>query len=309
MKALAPAFWSSHVLLYMVVTLSLAKSLVNGDSSSCIPGILKVGNQISGIFAGESVILQCPVRLCDPELPNVTWCKVNGQQCDPVRTGDGINLKMEEQRKDSALYIMTFESVHINDTGYYQCKAIIKDQHVVGSTVQLVISGKSETQNVTAINTTETGITTKGSDTVQTFTSLLYIVSSLGGVCVLIIIVSLLIYCQKHLKAKHSSSSHDPAPTEELQFVAMSGSLKNGPKQSQGGTLKDVDQTAITVEVTYDNAHLGYKSTPMNNSSPKEEDSIVYADLNYNSKKTIFQFEDDHEVEYATVHLNESREK
>ncbi|XP_073526950.1 B- and T-lymphocyte attenuator-like [Phyllobates terribilis] len=301
MDTLAPAFRRGLVVLYMTVSLSLARSLVNGDSSPCRPGITIEQNQNSGTLPGQSLVLHCLVRLCNLELPNVTWCKIAGQQCDPVRTRDGIYSKLEDQKEDSAVYVLKFDSVQMNATGYYQCKANWKDQQIIGRTVELV--SQSATEKSTAMNTTETGNTTKGTDTIQNFTLLLYIVSTLGGLCAFIITISLLIYCLRHFKVKHSTSSQDPATTEELQFVAMSGSLKNCPKQTQGGTLKDTDQTAVTVEVTYDNAHLGYKS------SPKEEDSIVYADLNYNSKKTIFQFEDDHEVEYATVHLNESREK
>lgn len=92
----------------------------------------------------------------------------------------------------------------------------------------------------------------------------------------------------------------------QLKFVAGPGSLKNCQQQKQGGTPTPMDTDQTAVEVTYDNAHLGYKSTTQK--IPKEEeDSIVYADLNHNAKKTSFHFEDDCEVEYATVHLSESR--
>ncbi|XP_069616741.1 B- and T-lymphocyte attenuator [Ranitomeya imitator] len=290
------ASWRGPFVLYMIVVLSPARSLVNGDKSSCTPGITMARNPNSGTLSGQSLVLNCIVQLCEWELPNVTWCKIAGQQCDPLRTRDGIYSKLEAQRKDNIVYVLKFDSVQINDTGYYQCKAKFKNQQIIGSPVELNIAGESVIENSTAINTTETGNTTKGTDTIRNMTLLLYIASTLGGLCVFIITISLLTYCIRRLKVTHRSSSQDRATTEELQFVAMSGSLKNCSKQTHGGTLKDTDQTAVAVEVTYDNAHLGYKSTP------KEEDSIVYADLNYNSKKTIFQFEDDNEIEYATVH-------
>ncbi|XP_077149898.1 B- and T-lymphocyte attenuator-like [Ranitomeya variabilis] len=296
MDTFVPASWRGLVVLYMIVILSPARSLVNGDRSSCTPRITMEGNQNSGTLPGQSLVLNCIVRLCDLELPNVTWCKIVEQQCEPLSTRDGIYSKLEAQREGSTVYVLKFDSVQINDTGYYHCKAKFKNQEVIGRTVELNILGESVIKNSTAINTTETGNTTKGTDTIRNMTLLLYIASTLGGLCVIIITISLLTYCIRHLKVKHRSSSQDPVATEELPFVSMSGSLKNCSKQTQGGTLKDTDQTAVTVEVTYDNAHLGYKSTP------KEEDSIVYADLNYSSKKTIFQFEDNHEIEYATVH-------
>lgn len=305
METLAPASRRGQVLLYMVVTLSLAVSLVDGDSSSCTPTINMARHNKFEQSPGQSLILKCPMRLCYLGLPNVTWCKIIGDVCDLMRTGEGIYSSMEERREDNAVYVLKFESVKVNDTGYYRCRAVFKEQQVVGSTIEIAISGEHVAANVTATNITRTGNTTDSSHKFQTFTKLLYIMSSVGGACVLIIAVSLLIYCKKHVKGKHRSSQN-PAPTEELKFVARPGSLKNCHQQKQGGspTPTDPDQTAV--EVTYDNAHLGYKSTTQK--IPKEEeDSIVYADLNHNAKKTSFHFEDDCEVEYATVHLSESR--
>ncbi|XP_069801280.1 B- and T-lymphocyte attenuator-like [Dendropsophus ebraccatus] len=305
METMAPTSPKSQVLLYIVTTLTLVMSLVIDASLQCIPGINMAGHQNFGQALGQSVILKCPILLCHLELPNVTWCKISGDPCDPVRSGEGISSGVEDHREDSAVYILKFESVQMNDTGYYRCKAIFKDQtQIVGSTVQIAVSdvsGEHVVENNTAVNITETGST----DKIQTFTMLLYIIPLLGGVCVLIIIISLIIYCQRHLKVNHRSSPQDPAPTEELQFVPVPGSAKNN---MQGATLTQMDTNliSVTAEVTYDNAHMGFKATTQKASDP-EEDSIVYADLNYNAKQTGFHFDDNCDVEYATVHLNEAR--
>ncbi|KAM3909761.1 B- and T-lymphocyte attenuator-like [Leptodactylus fuscus] len=248
--------------------------------------------------AGQSLSLECLVQLCEPGLPNVTWCKITGDRCDPVRTGDGISTSMEEPREYNTVHVLKFDSVQINNTGYYQCKAVHKNQQIVGGTVQVNISGESSVENVTAINKTQPGDITDSTDKIQPYTLLLYVVSSMGGVCVLIITISLLVYCQRLVKAKFWCQ--DPARTAELQFVAGPGSPKKCPQTTQGSP-------AVTTEVTYDNAHLGYKSSTKRVSHPDEEDSIVYADLNHNAKRTGLQLEDDCEVEYATVHLSESR--
>ncbi|XP_056416897.1 uncharacterized protein LOC130358105 isoform X2 [Hyla sarda] len=301
METLAPAPWRGQVLLCMAVTLSLAMSLVEGDSSSCTPKIDMAGQQNIGTPLGQYLILKCQVRLCRAGLPNVTWCKISGDQCDSVRSGEGIHSAMEEQGEGRAVYVLEFVSIQMNDTGYYQCKAITEDKmQIVGSTVQVVIS-ENVVENVTAVNNTKTDNTTGSTDTFPIFKWLLYIIPSMGGVCILIIIVSLVIYCQKHLKAKQSSSHQEPAPTEELQFVAVPGSPKC---KIEGGTQIPMD-TYSNIEVTYDNAHLGHKPTTQKDSVTEEEDSIVYADLNYNAKQTGFNFEDNWEVEYATVHLND----
>ncbi|XP_044143377.1 B- and T-lymphocyte attenuator isoform X1 [Bufo gargarizans] len=291
---------SRRGLLYIVAIFFLAMSLVDGNSPSCTLTINMEGSQKFAKSPGQSLSIKYSLRLCNEGLPNVSCCKLIKEQCDFVR--NGIDSSLEEKKEGSAVYVLRFDSVQMNDTGYYRCRAQFKKQQIVGKTIQVLVSGEHVAENITAINTTETENITY----FQNFTLLLYIVSSMGGVCVLVIVVSLLIHCQKHFKLKQRSSFQDPAPTEELKFVAVTGSPKNCP---QGGTptLKDSDPAAVTVEVTYDNAHMGYKSTTQNVPGPDEEDSIVYADLKHNAKNTGFQFEGDVEVEYAVVHLNKDR--
>ncbi|XP_066454657.1 B- and T-lymphocyte attenuator-like [Eleutherodactylus coqui] len=308
MGALVPASWRSHALLYMAATLSLGMSLTDEDNSSCAPEINMTGQHKFGKSPGQPLTLKCPVRLCHQGSPNVTWCKINEPSCDPVRIGEEIYSSMENQ-KTYAVYVLKFKSVQINDTGYYKCKANYGKHSLMGKTVQVVISDEFVAENLTAINITETANTTDITNTFHTFTLLVYIMATAGGVCVLIITVSLLIYCQKHFKEKNKSSTQDPAPTEELQFVAMPESTKNSPQYMQRGTptLMDTDLTAVTVEVTYDNAQMVYKSPAQNVPHDREEDSIVYADLNHNAKKSSFHLVADCDVEYATVHRNEPR--
>ncbi|XP_077155488.1 MAM domain-containing glycosylphosphatidylinositol anchor protein 1-like [Ranitomeya variabilis] len=125
----------------MVLVLLYPGADSSGDKSLCTPGITMEGNQNSGTLPGQSLVLNCLVRLCDLELPNVTWCKVVEQQCDPLRNRDGIYSKLEDQREDSAIYVLKFDSVQINDTGYYNCKAKFKNQEIIGRTVELNIFG------------------------------------------------------------------------------------------------------------------------------------------------------------------------
>ncbi|CAN2387774.1 hypothetical protein PRIEUP_LOCUS12093, partial [Pristimantis euphronides] len=306
MEIFVPASRRGQVLWYMAATLSIA--MTDGDSSSCIPAIDMKGQQMVNKSPGQPLVLKCPVQLCLSELPNVTWCKITGEMCDPVRNGKGIYSGLEEPKKES-IYYLKFESVQINDTGYYRCTANHSKLQIMGRTVHIVISGEHVANNLPAINITQTGNTTDFTNQFQTFTLFLYVISFMGGVCVLIITISLLIYCGKHLKVKHGASSQDPAPTAELQFVAMSDNPKNCPHyiQEDTPTSKDIDLATVTNEVTYDNAHMGYKSITYDHvPDHEEENAIVYADLNHNVKMSDFQFIDESEVEYATVHLNES---
>ncbi|XP_073524635.1 B- and T-lymphocyte attenuator-like isoform X2 [Phyllobates terribilis] len=123
----------------------LYPGVVSFDSSPCRPGITMERNQNSGTLRGQPLVLHCLVRLCNLELPNVTWCKIAGQQCDQVITRDGIYSKLEDQKEDSAVYVLKFDSVQMNATGYYQCKANWKDRQIIGRTVELVLSAEPST--------------------------------------------------------------------------------------------------------------------------------------------------------------------
>ncbi|XP_071989339.1 B- and T-lymphocyte attenuator isoform X2 [Engystomops pustulosus] len=218
MGSMAPASLSRQV-LSVVVTVSLVMSLVDGVDSSCRPTIKAKQNYTGSL--GQPLTLKCIMQFCDPGLPNISLCKITGDRCDPVTSREGINISMEGDEKSNAVYVLIFNPLQMNDTGYYQCKAIHDKQRITGNTMKISLSGEISAENIPLVNTTNSGNSTNVNNKLQNFKLLLYIMSSLGGACVFIIIISLLVYCQRQLGGKHKSLPQEPAPTEETEICRI----------------------------------------------------------------------------------------
>ncbi|XP_063812780.1 uncharacterized protein LOC135050308 [Pseudophryne corroboree] len=309
MDVCVPAPGRDWVLLYLVLAVTLWLSPVDGDGSSCTPSINVPRNVKFSRSEGEALTLQCPVRICSQEFPPVTWCRVDEKLlCDAAVPGNRIFSAWGEQEGNRAAYLLTFISLQVNDTGFYRCSAMHRGQQIVSGLIEVNITATSKTDDAAAA-----GNMTGSSDTVSTTASpnsvlynyklFLYLVIALGALCVLIIALSLLVVCVTRIKEK-SRSSPDPVNAEEVVFIAEPENPKNCPHQTDVvcSSPLEAEFTAVSTEVTYDNAHLGYsRSTTLNApETPTNEESIVYADLNHEAKRKTFQCEDGCDVEYST---------
>ncbi|XP_075053417.1 uncharacterized protein LOC142139586 isoform X2 [Mixophyes fleayi] len=308
MDVCGPAARKDWVLLCMLFAVTLSISPGDGHSSSCAPSINIPRNTKLSKSEGESLILVCPVRICSQELPNVTWCKIDKNYlCAHVIPGDGISSGWEEQKGNDAVYFLKFVSVQKNDSGFYRCSATYGEVQVMSGQIEISISAAGTTEPTSGNMTNNTNSTALSEKFVlYHFKLYLAIVLSLGTLCVMIIIVSLLVFCLRRRK-ENRRSSPDPVSTEEVKFVAASENPKNCSQQIklESSSPLEAEFTDVSTEITYDNAHLSYKPTTFSApESPEEEDSIIYADLNHETKKTSFRFQNDCEVEYGVMSLN-----
>ncbi|XP_040195410.1 uncharacterized protein LOC120928377 [Rana temporaria] len=274
--------------------------------SACTPNINVPKNSKAGQTQNHSLSLSCPVHLCSHDEPIVTWCRVErgtSSQCENVKSDDRISSEWGEKTENEAVHVLKFQFVQINDTGFYQCLAAFKGMQIVGSVIEVSVlvsspaTATTEHATVNMLNSNSTSIPANSAK--EQLKIVVYFMASAGGVCLMIIIISLLVFCQRIRRGKHRSSK-DPETAEEVQFMATSGP-ENCLERVKPSCPPEKEFTTVPTETTYDNAHLGRRpSVPL---SP-EEDSIVYADLNYEGKKTYFQIEEGGEVEYATVRLN-----
>ncbi|XP_077335913.1 B- and T-lymphocyte attenuator-like isoform X2 [Lithobates pipiens] len=291
MDVSAPAWapWRrAHSLLNTVLAVTLLALPLPGLGSGCTPNINLPKNSKAGQTLNQSLSLRCPVKLCSNDQPNVTWCRVErgaNSQCMNVKSDDRISSGWEEKTENEVVHVLRFQFVQLNDTGFYKCSAAFKDMQIVGSVIE-----------VTAPDSTSL----PANSAKEQLKIVVYFMASAGGVCLMIIIISLLVFCQRRNRGKHRSSK-GPERAEEVEFIATSVGPENCLERVKPSCPPENEFTTVPTETTYDNAHLGRRpSVPL---SP-EEDSIVYADLNYDAKKNYFQIEEAGEVEYATVRLN-----
>lgn len=294
-------------LLNTVLAVTLLALPLQGLSSDCTPNINLPKNSKAGQTQNQSLSLRCPVRLCSHDEPTVTWCRVErrgNSQCEIVKSDDRISSRWGEKTENEAVHVLKFQFVQLNDTGFYQCLAAFKEMQIVGSVIEVTVPDSSpstattEHTTVNMLNSNSTSI--PANSTKEQLKIVVYFMASAGGVCLMIIIISLLVFCQRIRRGKHRSSK-GPETTEEVEFIATSVGHENCLERVKPSCPPEDEFTTVPTETTYDNAHLGRRpSVPL---SP-EEDSIVYADLNYDAKKAYFQIEEAGEVEYATVRLN-----
>ncbi|XP_068122296.1 uncharacterized protein [Hyperolius riggenbachi] len=298
--------WRSFPLLNVLLAMMLLVNQVQGSQSSCTSTINLPRNTKVEQSKGQTLTLRCPVGFCSGELPNVTWCKIEGQSdlCDLEKTDHRISSEWEQQEKHKAVHVLKLHSAKINDTGYYQCSASFTYGQVVkGTSIEVTIAGgENKTQSTPMEYNTTSATSAPPAPVLQQFHILFYIMASAAALCVILIIVSLAVFCYRRRREKRRSSS-DPEPADEVRFVASPTDPEKCLERKLSGASGPPGQEVTTVltETTYDNAHLCYQSrTPL---SP-EEDSIVYADLNHDAKKMFFQFEEQGgDVEYATVRV------
>ncbi|XP_068127192.1 uncharacterized protein [Hyperolius riggenbachi] len=83
---------------------------------------------------GQTLMLRCPVVFCSGELPNVTWCKMDGQSDLCNLKDHRISSWWEQHEEHKVVHVLRLHSARTNDTGYYQCFASFKDGQVVKGT-------------------------------------------------------------------------------------------------------------------------------------------------------------------------------
>ncbi|XP_063298329.1 B- and T-lymphocyte attenuator-like isoform X2 [Pelobates fuscus] len=271
--------WRSYTLLIAISVLTLYVDHVIAIEP-CVNGIDIHRHTQYNLSIGETFSLKCPVRFCSEGAPNMTWCKHNGGSCQPIDTDSRISFEWTEYRAHYAVYLLKFQSINLTDSGFYGCSAKYKDQQTVGHLVRI---------NIAAGNTTY--LTTSTTGEIMTSDVIKYTVSSLGALCMLIIILSLLIYCMQRKKAKHKTTSQTGDAEQEI---------RNDSEYASDILQLKISEAAIVSDETIDENSV-METTP---DYTTEQDSVVYADLNHSAGRMINNIcMDDDQIEYATVHL------
>ncbi|KAG8450114.1 hypothetical protein GDO86_002659, partial [Hymenochirus boettgeri] len=90
----------------------------------------------------EPLVLECPVSFCSNDPPNVSWCKLHKTLCEPLHGGSGLTMGWKVTEKDSAIYLLNFNSMTLDDVGYYRC-SLDTNKFIVAPYISVNISGKS----------------------------------------------------------------------------------------------------------------------------------------------------------------------
>ncbi|XP_040836427.1 B- and T-lymphocyte attenuator isoform X6 [Ochotona curzoniae] len=78
-------------------------------------------NSVHSVASGDPFELKCPVKYCNIR-PNVTWCKLNRSNCQPLVDGFHLHTSWREGVNISD-FILHFEPVLPSDNGSYRCQS------------------------------------------------------------------------------------------------------------------------------------------------------------------------------------------
>ncbi|XP_075449682.1 B- and T-lymphocyte attenuator isoform X2 [Ascaphus truei] len=284
-------------------------------NESCSITIHIPRNSHSNASVGDSLTLRCPIRFCSEKLPNVTWDKLAGEQYEPLKEGLKTSSEWTELQQNNVVHLLTFVSVQVNDTGFYRCSAADLATQSVAHAINVSISERieyvSDMDENTTITTPSPNSTRHRYKNIQSvFESIkwvVYLLVSLGVLCILIMVCSLVGICLRRLKAKRRMPP-DTLTNEEIRFVATPQGSTQRPAHSDALSYcsPDTEKASEPIESPTEYAII-CNPAPATSSSPEEQDAIVYCDLKHVSIDSN-RMRNEHllhdETEYAVVCMN-----
>ncbi|XP_040836423.1 B- and T-lymphocyte attenuator isoform X2 [Ochotona curzoniae] len=273
-------------------------------------------NSVHSVASGDPFELKCPVKYCNIR-PNVTWCKLNRSNCQPLVDGFHLHTSWREGVNISD-FILHFEPVLPSDNGSYRCQSkfsvgIIESHsttiYVTGTSPELKpsacvfdqIQNKSERPLMSATSTA--GPASKEEKASQPW--LLYGLMVLGGLPLLSIICFCLLCCLREHQGKQEKPTDTDRAGREINLVDAPQLISS--EQAKAGPRKK-SQTVPAETGIYDNDpwfRLQERAEVYSNSCLEEnKQGIVYASLNHsffgmNPKQT--RNEKEAPTEYASI--------
>ncbi|OCT91333.1 B- and T-lymphocyte attenuator [Xenopus laevis] len=296
---------SLNRLLLRVSATMLLVSYASGNE--CEFNIMVEKNKNYRKVIDQSLAVECPVNLCSIDLPLVTWCKINGNSCQPITAGPRVNLTWASKRENHAVHSLTFVSAELHDTGFYRCSATNEKNQIVGFTITVNISETDETLKdnfTTTVSTIQGPINRSLEHNYRREWLYLFVWPTLASLCLIIMVSSVLIYCLRGRKAKHRRQR--PPTDKKVRFETSLENPQDDQDQPQVDDRTYYPLNIVTLErvteATNDNGPMHNNVAPLSEHS-EEQDSIIYVDLNHdvNRVKAKQQYVEDGLIEYATV--------
>ncbi|XP_067402342.1 B- and T-lymphocyte attenuator [Emydura macquarii macquarii] len=325
MKA-PPGMRANRILLHIVlVVLSLANRQAYGN----VTGNCTVELQVSRLTKyrsqpGKSLSIKCPVKYCS-EKPAMNWCKIEQNGCFPLKDGPTKQTNWTEEN----VFVLTFLSIYQNDSGWYRCKTVGGNLNSQSHAITIVVQ-EVATNTTRNPPTKEFAGTTSVTEDPQGPRSnnkkwIIYVLSSLGALCLLILICICWLCCLWRHQVKHkttpvtserkmsmvSQPPHAPYHTDETMKTPNEGStlyycsMASLQQQSDDSTIYDNNVPhwngcRAAIGSTCDSA-----AVCSHQSSSESQDDLVYASLNHSAiLEKLPRKEQDVEIElteYATI--------
>ncbi|KAI1885326.1 hypothetical protein AGOR_G00218990 [Albula goreensis] len=250
--------WTGLVLSLLL--LISVRGDAQGQGTECSVGIRVRRNTNFKQVATKSLKITCPVQNCGQTI-DVTWCKIQGNNCIPLNKTNGITVGWEKPEKEMPEWFLAFASIKEEDSGKYRCR-LSGDEMAVGHNIDIAVTGNE--------------------GTTQDLSWLPYIYICTGMVVVVVIMVMaisfLLIYgCKRSERPRKSDLTHCQYKETKISngFSHPHLTATRSPYNGHGGAppirTKIANQT--TVEMDSSSIH--------DDDSYRSDRTIIYAALNH----------------------------
>uniref|UniRef100_K7GIK6 B and T lymphocyte associated n=1 Tax=Pelodiscus sinensis TaxID=13735 RepID=K7GIK6_PELSI len=258
--------------------------------------------------SGDSLTITCPVKYCT-EKPTMTWCKIKGQECLRLNDGPTKNATWIQQN----VFSLKFTLIHQNDSGLYRCRATVGGVSSESHAVVVIVSDSSTQQDCAehpiwaaqdfSATTNVTGDPQRREDHNKKW--IIYILSSLGGLCLFILICLCLFCCLRRHQVKPKTTL--VTSQQEMNMIVERGM----EKQSRESDIES-ERNIFKNHIPHWNSSRAAAGTTCESTtvgpyqpSPESHDVLVYASLNHSAMiEKLPKKEPDVKIElteYATI--------
>ncbi|XP_027723194.1 B- and T-lymphocyte attenuator isoform X3 [Vombatus ursinus] len=196
----SPVMYKNEAFLHVIFMASALGILSVQGNSPCFRPLVQRGTNFT-TSPGKLLILKCPVNQCGENL-NVSWIKENGTQSSQIR--DGLRESRPwDKEKNLTIFSLHFDPVLDDDGGSYQCivnfpkKSLFSSHHInvcVTSEYQL------QSPDIYVTNSTEAPLEQRPENVTRPW--LLYMLPSMGLLCIFILTCLSLFFWQRKKRAK-----------------------------------------------------------------------------------------------------------
>ncbi|KAJ8396405.1 hypothetical protein AAFF_G00019820 [Aldrovandia affinis] len=272
-----------------------------GHAIKCSPAVRVHRNTEFTAVAKASLKIICPVQHCGLTL-NVTWCKVDMDNCIPVNKTDGITDGWEKNEGQLDSWFLLFGNVNLDDAGHYRC-GLSGSVTSVSHSINVIIAATNYGNINNNSNTTDRSLQEEDDDQGLIWLPYIFICAGTMSVIVMAMAISFLfIY-----GCKRSERSRKADPTN-LQYEApkiYNASPRPDLPASRLPHIRHATPSgALPIRTNMDNqAAIGMDSS----STHDNEKYITYASLNHQAPKkspTCTDISREEFSEYAAIRVS-----
>ncbi|XP_078078855.1 B- and T-lymphocyte attenuator isoform X2 [Mustelus asterias] len=240
---------------------------------------------------GDSLTLNCTILYCGPKLPEITWCKLHSNSCEPVEEAKEHKFTpTNNSTEQRILLVFTISSINLTDRGTYRCQAKEGSVSAMGHTI------------VVNVFETTTNSTMKPVGALGTPPWIFYSIIVMGILGTVLFLVLITYFCIRNMNEfRETRQRSDSCGKHECHTMTQTNGkptiYENTNECSEGVGCENPN--SLTVNNCNNPANHRIDSCSSDNNT------IIYASLNTSMlcRKPSITIPDEEDTEYAAINI------